>query len=332
MANLMQAVQYTSFGGGASALKHVEVPVPKPSKDEVLVKVEAASVNPVDWKVQKGDLRFILPTKFPYTPGTDIAGEVVGLGPGVTTFAVGDKVSSWLGLKKGGSLAEYAVAPITSTVKRPEGVSAIDGASLGVAGSTALQALRDLVGWKFDGSQKTQKNLLITAASGGVGTYAVQLAKLEGAHVTATCGARNVDLIRSLGADEVLDYNTPEGKQLKSPSGKKYDAVFHCAHYQPFSYFKPQLTPGGKVLDLTPSGNLLLSMAAQRLTFAKQKFITFLTPPNVDALNLLTNFTQEGKLKAVVDSTYPLSRAEDAWARSIDGHATGKIIVTVVGE
>jgi D-arabinose 1-dehydrogenase-like Zn-dependent alcohol dehydrogenase len=107
--------------------------------------------------------------------GTDIAGEVVGLGPGVTTFAVGDKVSSWLGLKKGGSLAEYAVAPITSTVKRPEGVSAIDGASLGVAGSTALQALRDLVGWKFDGSQKTQKNLLITAASGGVGTYAVQV-------------------------------------------------------------------------------------------------------------------------------------------------------------
>jgi NADPH:quinone reductase-like Zn-dependent oxidoreductase len=328
----MQAVQYSAFGGSVSALKHVELPVPTPAKDEVLIKVEAASVNSIDWQIQEGRFRFLFPSKLPHTPGTDVAGEVVSLGPGVKTLAVGDKVSSWLSFKKGGSLAEYAIAPIKTTVKRPEEVSAIDGASLGVAGSTAIELVCDYIGIKLDGSNKTQKNLLITAASGGVGIYAVQLAKLGGAHVTVTCGARNIDLMKSLGADEVLDYKTPEGAQLQSPSGKKYDAVIQGAHYQPFSYFKPQLAPRAIVIDLTPSRKLILTTVLQRLTFSQQKFIPFVMSHTADYLNSLTNLIKDGKLKTIVDSIYPLSRAEDAWAHYIEGHATGKVLVTMVGE
>jgi NADPH:quinone reductase-like Zn-dependent oxidoreductase len=329
----MRAVQYSTLGGGAAALQHVEIPVPVPAKDQVLVKVEAASVNPVDWKViQAGVFKLFLPPKLPYIPGTDIAGEVVALGPGVTSFAVGDKVSSWTDIKNGGSLAEYAIAPIRTTAKRPESVSAIDGASLGVAGVTALQSVRDSAGIKLDGSS-AGKNLLITAASGGVGTYAVQLAKLGGAHVTATCGARNIALLKSLGADEVLDYKTPEGENLLSPSGKKYDVVIHCSKFQPFSFFKPQLARSAKVIDLTPSGKGLLATGFQLATFASQKFVPFLMSTNSNSdLALLTNLVNEGKLKTVVDSTFPLSVAEKAWEKQIEGHSTGKILVTMVGE
>lgn len=159
-----------------------------------------------------------------------------------------------------------------------------------------------------------------------------QLAKLGGAHVTATCGARNIALIKSLGADEVLDYKTPEGAKLLSPSGKKYDAVIHCAKYQPFSYFKPQLAKSGKVIDLTPSAKGLLATCVQLAMFASQKFVPFIMNANGKDLALLTSLVNEGKLKTVVDSTFPLSVAEKAWEKQIEGHSTGKILVTMIGE
>lgn len=325
----MRAVQYSKFGGGASDLQHVEVAVPAPSKDQVLVKVEAASINPIDWKaIQKGLIRIVAPSKLPHTPGTDLAGEVVGLGPGVTSFAIGDKVASWTGVGIGGALAEYAVAPIKSTAKRPANVSPVDGAALGVAGQSALQSLRDYGDIKLDGSSK-DKNILVTAASGGVGTYAVQIAKLGGAHVTATCGTRNIDLIKSLGADEVLDYKTPEGSQFQSPSGKKYDVVIHCGHSQPFDAFKPQLASTARVIDLTPSPSSLVTAGWQNLTFASHRFVPFLMKARSEDLALLCNLLSEGKLKTVVDSTTPLSRAEEAWQKQIDGHSTGKVVITV---
>ncbi|KAF9622526.1 hypothetical protein IFM89_031930 [Coptis chinensis] len=145
----------------------------------------------------------------------------------------------------GGGLAEFAVAQGSLAVKRPPEVSAAEGAGLPVAGLTALQALTKSAGIKLDGSGKTA-NILITAASGGVGHYAVQLAKLGNTHVTATCGARNIDLVKSLGADEILDYKTPDGVALKSPSGRKYDAVIHCATGIPWSTFEPNLSERGK--------------------------------------------------------------------------------------
>ncbi|PIN14015.1 Zinc-binding oxidoreductase [Handroanthus impetiginosus] len=323
---LMHALQYESYGGGAAGLKHVEVPVPTPSKGEVLLKFEAVSLNPVDWKTQKGMLRPLLPRKFPFIPATDVAGAVTEVGAGVKNFKPGDKVVAVLSHLTGGGLAQYGVAKENLTVPRPPEVSAAEGAGLPVAGLTAHMALTQSAGLKLDGTGP-QKNILITAASGGVGHYAVQLAKLGNAHVTATCGARNINLVKSLGADEVLDYKTPEGAALKSPSGKKYDAVIHCASAFPWSVFEPNLSTNGKVIDITPGPSALWTFAVKKLTFSKKQLVPLLLIPKGENLQYLVNLVKEGKLKTIVDSKFPLSKGEDAWAKSIDGHATGKIIV-----
>lgn len=322
----MQALQYSGYGGGPAGLKHVEVPVPAPKKEEILLKLEATSLNPVDWKTQKGMLRPLLPSKFPFIPATDVAGEVVEVGPGVKNFKSGDKVVAVLNHFTGGGLAEYAVAKESLTVARPPEVSAAEGAGLPVAGLTALQALTQSAGIKLDGSGQ-QTSILITAASGGVGHYAVQLAKLGNTHVTATCGARNIDFVKSLGADDVIDYKTPEGAALKSPSSKKYDAVIHCASGIPWSTFEPNLSSNGKVIDITPGVSAMMTFALKKITFSKKQLVPLLLIPKRENLDYLVNLVKEGKLKTVIDSKYPLSKAEDAWAKSIDGHATGKIIV-----
>ncbi|PRQ25437.1 putative NADPH:quinone reductase [Rosa chinensis] len=325
-AKLMHAVQYDAYGGGPSGLKHVEVPIPTPKKDEVLLKLEAASINPVDWKVQKGVARPILPRKFPYIPVTDVAGEVLEVGQGVRKFKAGDKVVAYLHIVNGGGFAEFATASENLTVTRPPEVSAAEAAGLPVAGLTAHQCLTQAAGVKLDGTGP-QKNILVTAASGGVGQYAVQLAKLGNTHVTATCGARNIDFVKSLGADEVLDYKTPEGAALKSPSGRKYDAVIHCATGIPWCTFEPNLSPNGKVIDITPGPSALFTFALKNLTFSKKKLVPLLMNAKAENLDYLVKLVKEGKLKTVIDSKYPLSKAEDAWAKSIDGHAAGKIIV-----
>ncbi|KAJ6837183.1 putative quinone-oxidoreductase-like protein, chloroplastic [Iris pallida] len=321
----MRAVLYEGYGGGAAALKHVEIPVPSPKKNEVLLKVEAASINPVDWKIQSGMLRPILPPKFPFVPVTDVAGEVIEVGPGVQDFKAGDKVVSMLNSLKGGGLAEYAVASVGLTVDRPPEVSAAEGAGLPIAAGTALQALK-AGGATFDDTNKPS-NVLITAASGGVGSYAVQLAKLAGLHVTATCGARNIDFVKSLGADEVLDYKTPEGKILKSPSGKKYDSVVHCTVGIDWSTFEPNLSASGKVIDITPSPGTMVSSFVKKLMWAKKRVVPLLLIPKKEEFKFLVDMVKDGRLKTVVDSKYPLSKAEEAWAKSMEGHATGKIIV-----
>ncbi|CAF2107007.1 hypothetical protein F2Q70_00039179 [Brassica cretica] len=323
---LMHALQYESYGGGAAALKHVQVPVPSPKANEVLLKLEATSLNPVDWKIQKGMIRPFLPRKFPCIPATDVAGEVLEVGSGVKNFKAGDKVVSVLSHLTGGGLAEYAVASEKLTVKRPQEVGPAEAAALPVAGLTALQALTNPAGLKLDGTGK-QANILVTAASGGVGHYAVQLAKLGNAHVTATCGARNIDFVKSLGADEVLDYKTPEGAALKSPSGKKYDSVIHCANGIPFSTFEPNLSENGKVIDITPGPSAMWTFAVKKITMSKKQLVPLLLIPKAENLEFMVNLVKEGKVKTVIDSKHPLSKAEDAWAKSIDGHATGKIII-----
>ncbi|CAM8888323.1 unnamed protein product [Rhodiola kirilowii] len=325
-AKLMHAVQYDRYGGGPDGLKHVEVPIPVPKKGEVLVKIEAVSINPVDWKIQKGEIKPLFPRKFPHIPGTDLAGEIVEVGPGVNKFVTGDKVVAMLSHLYGGGFAEYAVVKESALAKRPDEVSAAEGAALPVAALTALQALTQSAGIKLDGSGK-QANILITAASGGVGHYAVQLAKLGNTHITATCGARNIEFVKSLGADEVIDYKTQEGAALKSPSGKKYDAVIHCATGIPWSTFEPQLSPKGKVIDLTPGFGAMMTFAFKMLTLSNKRLVPLLLSFKAENLEYLLSLMKEGKLKTVVDSKYPLSKAEEAWAHSISGHATGKIIV-----
>uniref|UniRef100_I1P686 Enoyl reductase (ER) domain-containing protein n=1 Tax=Oryza glaberrima TaxID=4538 RepID=I1P686_ORYGL len=307
------------------SLQHVEIPVPSVKKHEVLIKVEAASVNPIDWSIQKGMLRPFLP-KFPFIPVTDVAGEIVEAGSAGHELKVGDKVLSKLNFWKGGGLAEYVAAPESLTVVRPAGVSAVDAAGLPVAGLTAVKALMS-IGTKFDGIGGTGANVLITAASGGVGTYAVQLAKLGNHRVTATCGARNMDLVRSLGADEVLDYNTPQGAALTSlASDEKYDYIINTAKNVNWSAMKPTLSSRGRVVDITPNpGNYVAAM----LTMFARKKITMMALMSLgkEEMRFLMELVGEGKLRTVVDSRCPFEKAAEAWEKSMGGHATGKVIV-----
>ncbi|KAH0636496.1 hypothetical protein KY290_036920 [Solanum tuberosum] len=326
---LMRAVQYDSYGGGADGLKHVEVPVPTPNNDEVLIKLEATSLNPLDVRFQKGVARPFVPRKFPFIPCIDVAGEVVEVGSNVVKFKAGDKVVALLNTIIGGGLAEYAVAKESLTVQRPEEVSAAEGAGLPIAALTAHKALVDIAGIKLDGSGP-RMNILVTAASGGVGHYAVQLAKLGNTHVTGTCGARNIEFVKSLGADEVLDYKTPQGATLKSPSGKKYDVVVHCTRDIAWSTFEINLSDTGKVIDLTPGPISMCTYVWKKLTFSKKQLLPLILIPKEDKeLKLLVKLVKEGKLKTMFDSKHPLSKAQDAWAKSLDGHATGKIIVEI---
>ena len=227
--------------------------------------------------------------------------------------------------QQSGGLAEYAAAPTNLTVKLPTEVSGAEAAALPVAGLTALETLRT-AGVKFDDSTNPL-NILVTAASGGVGHYAVQLAKLANCHITATCGARNVDLVKTLGADEVLDYKTPAGAALQSPSGKKYDAVIHCATGIPWSTFEPNLAEKGKVIDITPNPTAFLRAAITKITFSKKQLVPLFLSPKKEELEFLVGLVKEAKLKTVIDSRHPLSNAEVAWAKSIEGHATGKLIL-----
>ncbi|XP_051217794.1 chloroplast envelope quinone oxidoreductase homolog [Lolium perenne] len=319
----MRAVQYSGYGGGAAALKYVEIPVPSLKKDEVLIKVEAASINPADCRIQKGLLRPFLPFKFPFIPVTDVAGEIAEVGTEVRELKVGDKVVSKLKFWKAGGLAEYVAASESVTVVRPACVSAADAAGLPMAGLTALQALK-AIGTKFDGTGSAS-NILITAASGGIGSYAVQLAKLGNHSVTATCGARNLDLVESIGADEVLDYKTPEGAALKNSSGKKYDYIVNTTDGGKWSAFKPSLSSNGRVVDVSPNfGNFVASILT---LFSKKKLSTVNLSLGMEDLSFLLELVKEGKLKMVLDSRHPFEKAADAWEKSLSGHATGKVIV-----
>ncbi|XP_037438131.1 chloroplast envelope quinone oxidoreductase homolog [Triticum dicoccoides] len=323
----MRAVQYDRYGGGADGLKHVEVPIPSPKKGELLLRMEAASINRVDWNFQNGKARPVLPSKFPFIPVCELAGEVVELGAGVSGFSQGDKVIA-VNFPGGGGLAEYAVVPASQAALRPAEVSAVEGACLPIAAFTALAALRT-AGVGLDAGDGPPKNVLVTAASGGVGTFAVQLASLAGHHhVTATCGARNLDLVRSLGADEALDYGTPEGAALRGPSGRKHDAVVHCGEGFPWSAFEPALADaGGVVVDLTPRLASVAVAVLHWVFFSRKKLVPLIAAAKKEDMEALLGMVSQGKLQVVIDSRYPLSRAHEGWAKSMSGHATGKVVV-----
>lgn len=311
----MRAVSYSAYGGGGEGLEHVELPIPAPKKNEVLVKVEACSM---DWKVHMCCMNPVLPCRA-HVPGSDIAGMVVSVGPGVTTFVPGDKVVSCLG-KAGGGMAEYAIAPITTTIKRRSDVTPAVGVAMGISGFAALQSVRNSGGIAIDheGSKKTTKNVLIRAATGGVGLLAVQIAKLGGAHVTATCAPGNFSLLKSLGADEVLALGD------ENQAGQKYDVVINSGAHVSFRHYKPSLASSGFVIDLTPSCKNFISTAVHPL-----RYFPFVPIPNTADMYLLFNLLHLGRIRPVVDSSYPLAKAGDAWARCVDGDAVGTIVVTI---
>lgn len=302
-----------------------ELPDPQPGPREVLVRVRATSVNPVDWKQASGAVRLVLGARFPgFVPGYDVAGVVEALGPGVTGFtglagpaAKGQPVHARLSGRAGGANAELARVSLDDLCAMPTDMDFASAAGLPLAGMTALQGLRDAC--RVPLANATQR-VLIVGASGGVGHLAVQLARASGAAVVGVCSGRNAALVRRLGAQEVIDYARPDPYQGVAP----FDAILDCVGSAPGA-FLPLLTGKGRFASCVP-GPAVLAAAALNLVRAR-KVLPVLLAPNAADLAVLDGLYMQGKLKVVIDSRYPFEQLPAAWARSASARAVGKIII-----
>ena len=320
----MQAIVYHEYGS-PDVLKFEEVEKPVPKDDEVLIKVRAASVNPLDWRLMKGKPRAlrIVPRllKMPIgRPGVDVAGEVETVGSKVTQFKPGDEV---FGASRG-AFAEYATTREKSIVTKPGNVTFEQAASIYVAGLTALQGLRD------KGKLQPGQKVLVNGAAGGVGTFAVQIARTFGAHVTGVCSTRNVDMVRSIGADEVIDYTQND----LTTGNQRYDLILDCVGNHSFSACRRVLNPNGRYVGIgAPHDVTVMALLAAMIkplllsVFVSQKAVMFIAKSSQDDLTLLGELIATGKLKPVIDSRYSLGDAADALRRSEEGHARGKVVI-----
>ena len=323
----MKAIVYSDYGG-PDVLRLVDVDPPVPADDEILVKVHAASVNPADWHFTRGTpypIRFGSGLEKPKSPrrlGLDYAGTVEARGRTVTRFNVGDAVFG----AGSGSLAEYlTVKADRAAALKPANVSFDQAASVAVAGVTALQALRDKAQ-----VQRGQK-VLINGASGGVGTFAVQLAKAFGAEVTGVQSTRNLEMVRSLGADHVIDYTTDDF----TTAGERYDVVLDNVGNRSVSEVRRVLEPrgiyfpngGGGPDAPVPLGRMIRLLAMS--PFIGQKIRFFVASPNRADLETLAGLMAAGAVTPVIDRCYPLSEAAEAMRHLESGHARGKVVVTI---
>jgi len=319
----MKAIVYRK-NGPPDVLTCEEIEKPVPSDREVLIKVHAASVNPLDVHMLKGGpliFRLLFGRGKLKRLGVDCAGVVEAVGPAATSFKAGDAVFG----NCRGAFAEYAVAPDSKIALKPEDVSFEDAAACPVAALTALQGLRN------HGKIRPGQNVLINGASGGVGTFAVQLAKIFGAHVTAVCSARNADLVRSLGADRVIDYATEDFAQGTA----RYDLILDMAGSHSFSACQRVLIPHGihvgvgvlageKSLFAVFTG---LIGALIRSRFSSQKFVVFIAKGNREDLAFLGELVASRKLKPVIDKRYTLVEVPEAMRYQGTWRASGKLVV-----
>ena len=323
----MKAIMACEYG--ADALQLADVAKPIPTDDQVLIKVRAASLNSLDVFMIRdawlGRLFFGLRKPANTRLGRDVAGLVEAAGKNVTQFEPGDEVFG----NCHGTLAEYAISSGRALVAKPAGISFEEAASIPLAGQTALQGLR---AGKIQPGQK----VLINGATGGVGTFAVQIAKSFGAEVTAVCSTRNVDLVRSIGADHVIDYTKEDFTQ----SGQRWDVIFDNVGNHSFAARRRVLTPKGICVLAGVGGSgvkggealrrIVRLLAAGALSaFTEQKFAQYTTKPNREDLALLSELIEAGKLKPVVEQTYNLNDAPEALRRLEAGHARGKLVVTM---
>lgn len=292
-----------------------ELPEPRPSEQQVLIRVRATSVNPIDWKQASGRYRPILTASFPFVPGYDVAGEVVETGPGVVGVSRGQRVHARLAGQRGGANAELAVAGTDVLTAMPDAMDFDTAAGLPLTGLTALQALRDVGGLAPGGPRRT---VLIVGASGGVGHLAVQLARHFGATVTGLSSPRNHDLVRSLGASAMVDSSAP------LTGLPPVDLIIDCVGGAP-ARFRPFLTPGGRYVSCVPGPRVFLASALNRLSSTHVKPV-LMTPRAAD-LAFLDQLFRDGALRVIIDSTFPPEQLADAWTRSASGRTVGKIIV-----
>ncbi len=310
----MKAVVIHRYGA-AEVLQYEDVEQPKIDSTQLLVKVRASSVNPIDWKIRQGMLSLIAGNKFPKILGFDVAGDVVEVGSGVTRFKAGDAIYGSTSFP-GGGYAEFAAVPESVAVLKPTNLSYEEAAAVPLAALTALQALRD------QGNIQTGQNVLINGAAGGVGIFAVQIAKALGAVVTGVSSTKNLDLVKSLGADRVIDYT----QQDFAEDTAQYDIIFDAVGKRSLSQTKKVLKPNGIYITTLPGPEVLLeSVLTAFLPGQKAKFL--FEKPNVKDLLFLKELIEAGKIRVVIDRTYPLQELAAAHAYSETGRAVGKIAI-----
>jgi NADPH:quinone reductase-like Zn-dependent oxidoreductase len=320
----MQAIVYREFGS-PDVLRMEEMEKPAPGNGEVLIKVRAAGLNPLDWKLMKGRpwvLRLVMGLHKAKHPGVDVAGEIESVGSGVTEFKPGDMV---FGACRG-ALAAYVCAPASGLALRPDHVTFEEAASVPIAAWTALQGLRD------KGHIQPGQETLINGAAGGVGTFAVQIAKHLGAEVTGVCSTKNIELVRSIGADHVIDYT----QQRLLAGNRRYDLILECVGNLSLPEVRRLLNPGGRcvMVGARPDVGLLTILAGilkllVSAPFMKQKILTFMAKRNKDDLAFLAELMESGKVKPVIERSYELGEVQEAIRHLEQGHARGKVVVTV---
>lgn len=303
-----------------------KLPVPVPKSGQVLVKVEAMSLNPRDWLLMRGIYPFKkLAEPFPIVPGSDISGTIMACGDNTSELNVGDDVFGMQPIKgKFGALAEYVAIDARAVAKKPVGVSHNEAAAMPCAGMTSFQTLRDLA------KLKKGENILINGASGGVGSYAVQMAAITGARVTAVCGPTNQTLCRELGAADTINYKTENFEDHED----KYDVVYDVIGRSSLKTCKKCLRKNGRYISTIPSAGMfiqaILSKAFAVLGFRKgQTAHLILVKPEGKDLKAMADLVLEGRMKSLIDSTYPFEKAEDALDRIRTWRAKGKVIIEI---
>lgn len=319
----MQAFVREEYGA-PDVLDLREVPCPVPEAGEVLVRVRAASVNASDWRMLRADPFLIRTVGGLVRPkhavlGSDIAGLVEAVGPGVSSVEVGDAVYGDLSASGYGGFAEYAVAPESAFTPKPD-VSFEEAAAVPGAGVAALQGLRD------SGRIRAGQHVLINGASGDVGTFAVQIARAFDTRVTGVCSTRNLDLVRSLGADSVVDYT----REDVTAGDARYDLILDAAAFRPASAYRRILSPGGAYVFVGGDtrhmfGVLLKGAWLSRSSGARFQFLA--AKPNRADLLALKDLVESGKVAPVIDRTYPLRDLPDALRRVEEGHGAGKVVL-----
>ncbi|HEX5858217.1 MAG TPA: NAD(P)-dependent alcohol dehydrogenase [Microbacterium sp.] len=323
----MRAWRQTRYGG-PEAVHPVTADIPVAGAGEVVVRVRAAALNAADIHIMRGEpllLRAFFGLRRPkeQVRGRDVAGTVIAVGPGVAGLAIGEEV---LGELAGGGLAEYVKTPASQVVPRPAALDPITAAALPLAGGTAWQAVE--LGAVADG-----RRVLVIGASGGVGTYAVQLAALRGADVWALCGARSRALVEGLGASRTFDYTTTDAAGLPPAS---FDVVLDIAGTAPLRRLRSLLRPGGTLVLVSgeggrllgPIGRILRASALNLLGRGRRiRPLAATTKPEITAR--LAALAADGSLRAVIERTWPLERAREAIAHVDAGHTVGKVVVAI---
>lgn len=319
----MKAIVFNQYGG-PEHLKLAEVAIPKPKDDQVLVKVYAASVNSADYRMLSGPIPrlmgFGLLRPNNKIMGADIAGRIEAVGKNVTKFTVGDEVFGDISTAFGG-FAEYACARESVLVKKPASLNFEQAAAVPMAAVTALQGLRK-------GGIQPGDDVAIVGASGGVGTFVVQIAKALGAEVTAISSTKKLERLRALGADHVIDYTCEDFTRI----GQSYDLILAVNGYRPLTEYRRALKPQGTYIMVGGEGNQIFEAMVKGPLVSRrggQTVVNLLASPNADDLAFVKDLIEAGKVTPVIDRTYPLANTAEAVRYVGAGHAAGKVVIHV---